>query len=759
MATLKASPRVPAPPGRLPLLALLLVALAGAALLAFADALSLLQRYVAAAGLSVAGCGLAALVLRRWSATAQPLLDNVRALATGRADARVPEGLGGFGDALGGEINRLGHQLAELRTRFDDQIGRASHRLRQERDQANEQLQQLRASASQWQSEVRAQSELWSSLSHELRTPLTGILGYAELLRRSGLNPEQAQQLDILDKSARALLAMINDLLDWSRIEAGRLRLNEDSFDLYDVVEDTLSLLAPMAYDKDLELVRIIYHDVPQRLRGDPQRLRQILTNLLSNAIKFTENGEVVLRVMQEREASGRTWLRCSVTDTGVGISADQQARLFQPFRQVGRPNASAGSGLGLSITRKLCELMGGEISLESTPGRGSTFSVLLPFKLAADAAAVRAHDERLAEHTLWLHEPHATARLALVHWLEFWGLRVRSSSTAAELADAVRNAGGAQRPDLVLIGLKPRATVDPAIRELLSLCRSQEPPLLALVASAALPVHETLRAAGAAACHPKCISRQRLHDELLRLLLPRDVAGSDKPLARQRAVVADNNAFNRRWLATLASNLGLEVTSTANGREALESWQRLRPQVVLLDARMPEISGAECARAIRNAEAVAGGDRCRIVAVSAHLEPDERKAFLDAGADGILIKPFNETELLRALSTEVPAATAPAARLVADPELLALLSEELPKQYEDLERALAAGELEPAREAAHTLRGTAAFYHLASLRQTTAALEEWLRRTTQLQQGPAIRRELEGVRRAVDDTLRAINR
>ncbi len=729
------------------------------ALLAAAPALTPLQRLAIAGGLAIVVLGLLTTVLKIWRATTTSLLDNTRALASGRSEARIPEGLGGFGDALGLEINRVALQLVDLRTRFDENLGRATHRLRQERDQANEQLQQLRASASQWQTEARAQSELWSSLSHELRTPLTGILGYAELLRRSGLNPEQAQQLDILDKSARALLAMINDLLDWSRIEAGRLRLNEDGFDLYDVVEDTLSLLAPLAYDKDLELVRIIYHDVPQRLRGDPQRLRQILTNLLSNAIKFTETGEIVLRVMQEREASGRTWLRCSVTDTGVGISADQQARLFQPFRQVGRPNASAGSGLGLSITRKLCELMGGEIELQSTPGQGSTFSVLLPFKLAAEATPSRTHDERLADHSLWLHEPHATARLALVHWLEFWGLRVRSFSTAAELADALRNAGSAQRPDLVLIGMKPRASVDPAIRDLLALCRSQEPPLLALVASAALPVHETLRAAGAAACHPKCLSRQRLHDEVLRLLLPRDAALSERPLARQQAVVADNNAFNRRWLATLAGNLGLEVTPTANGREALEAWQRVRPQVVLLDARMPEISGAECARAIRNAEAVAGGPRCRIVAVSAHLEPDERQAFLDAGADGLLIKPFNETELLRALSGAPPTTAAPAVRLVADPELLALLSEELPKQYSDLEQALTAENLEQARDAAHTLRGTAAFYHLASLRQTTAALEAWLRRTTQLQQGPAIRRELDGVRRAVEDTLRAIRR
>ena len=239
---------------------------------------------------------------------------------------------------------------------------------------------ELRRALAETQDSARAQSELFSNLSHELRTPLTAILGYADLLRRSGLNEEQGQQLNTLDKSARALLSMINDLLDWSRIEAGHLRLNQESFSLQDTVEDTTALLAPLAYEKALELVQIVYHDVPQRLAGDGPRLRQILTNLISNAIKFTENGEVVVRVMREREEGDRVWLRFAVSDTGIGIVPEQQRRLFQPFHQVGR-SSRGGSGLGLSITRRLAELMGGRVELESTPGQGSVFSAVLPFQ------------------------------------------------------------------------------------------------------------------------------------------------------------------------------------------------------------------------------------------------------------------------------------------------------------------------------------------------------------------------------------------
>ncbi len=732
---------------------LLGVALFAAALAAADWALTPWLRRGAALLLALLGLLLTVLILRRLAGDGDTLLRASRALADQRGDVRAAD-LPGLAGEIGAQINRIGQQLGSLRDQFEQRVGDATLRLRRERDQLSAQLQQLRASAGQAQDDARAQSELLSSLSHELRTPLTAILGYSDLLRRSGLNADQAQQLDTLDKSARTLLTMITDLLDWSRIEAGRLRLNEERFDLFDVAEDTCALLAPLAYDKQLELVRIVYHDVPRQLRGDPQRLRQILTNLLSNAIKFTEHGEVVLRVMQERESGGRTWLRFSITDSGIGISPEQQSRLFQPYRQVG--SGEGGSGLGLSITRKLSELMGGEVALESTLGRGSTFSALLPFKLAADAEGGRPHDARLAEHKVWVHEPHAMAQLALVHWLEFWGLQVRVFASAPELLESLRHAAATALPDAVILGLKPELIGNPTISALLATCRQQRPPLLALVASAALPVQQALRAAGAAACQPKSLSRQRLHDELAQLLALHEHDGSE-PLAGRRAVVADNNLINRRWLSTLCTGLGLDVVEAGNGREAFEAWLRHRPDIVLLDARMPELDGPGAARAIRKAEN--GLNPCHIVAVSAYLEPEERHQFLAAGANDVLLKPFDETQLLRTLAPVPVAAGRVTAKLAADPELLALLRDELPLQLAELEQAMAALDLPAARDAAHTLRGTAAFYHLASLRQTTAALEDWLKRATRLQQTPAARRELESVRRAVADTLAAIQR
>ena len=676
---------------------------------------------------------------------------TLRDLGSGRLEIRAPENLPGISGDLARDLNRLAQQYAELRGGLDARVAEQTLRLKRERDQFAAQSQALRTTAAREQEEVRAQSERLASMSHELRTPLSGILGYADLLRRTRLDDEQLEHLDTLDKSARALLSMINDLLDWSRIEAGRLKLDELRFDLYDTVESTIALLAPLAYEKDLELVRIIYHDVPRELRGDSQRLRQILTNLLSNAIKYTERGAVVLRVMGEREDAGRHWLRFAVSDTGIGIAADQRERLFQPFRQIGGSQVGS-SGLGLSISRKLAELMGGEISLESEPGKGSTFSVMLPFKLIAAAESAPQEDEPLGAHRVWLYEPHAAARLAWMHWLEFWGLTVDGFESPEALAEALFNTAPERRPALVMLGLMPKTLDTPAIAELLQRDRGTT-ALVVLINSVSPPLLERIRNGGATLCHPKSVTRRRLYQDLARLL--RQNADHGSTLSGQRALIADNNAANRRYLARLCATLGLDTTETADGREAYERWLAMRPDIVLLDAHMPVLDGPACARRIRAAEK--SGKHCRILAVSAHLEPEERQAFIDAGADAVLIKPFDDDQLLAALSPNLQRGAHAAARLAQDPELLALLREELPLQFAELQNAIESGKLEAARDAAHTLRGTAAFYHLAQLRQTTTAVEDWLRDADAIQPGPSTRRALSGVRSALDDALAAM--
>lgn len=679
---------------------------------------------------------------------ARQQIDLLRQLAAGRVETRAPVDWPGLAGELNLQINQTARLLAQYRDQIDQQIGQATTRLRQDLQRTQEKSELLRRALADVQDAARAQSELFSNLSHELRTPLTAILGYADLLRRSGLNEEQRQQLNTLDKSARALLSMINDLLDWSRIEAGHLRLNVETFDLQDTVEDTTALLAPLAYEKVLELVQIVYHDVPQKLVGDGPRLRQILTNLISNAIKFTENGEVVLRVMREKQEGERFWLRFAVTDTGAGIAPEQQRRLFQPFHQIGR-HMRGGSGLGLSITRRLAELMEGRVELDSTLGQGSTFSAVVPFRLGAPPE--KPLTPPLRDRLAWIVESHSIARLALTHWLEFWGLRVRAFDSPERLADALRHA--AALPDVVILGLKEIEADEPDVLAVCKLCEERHPPLLALVASASLDVHQGLRTAGAAACHAKSISRRVLQTELLRLMeMP---ATPERPLHGRRAIVADNNLVNRRYIAALCGGLGLQVTECDDGRDALTHWQQQPSDFVLLDAHMPELDGPGCARAIRALED--GDGRCRILAISAYLEPHERRDFLEAGADEILLKPFDERQLLRALVPSAAAAPPVSTKLTEDPDLLALLREELPQQFAELEAAWTATDIEASRAAAHQLNGTAAFYHLHGLRHSTAALETALKRAQGLDAGLAD--NLHAVRTAVAETLTSIAR
>ena len=680
------------------------------------------------------------------------LMRVARNLVNGRLEARASTHWWGVTGELADHLNSLAKMLSHARDHQDQMVMQTTTRLRLDQERLQELNTELRRALRESRDAARMQSELFSNLSHELRTPLTAVRGYADLLRKSGLKAEQEQHLDTLDRSARGMLGMINDLLDWSRIEAGKLRLHEDTFNLLDTVEDTTGLLAPLAYDKNLELVRILYHDVPRKLRGDAQRLRQILTNLVSNAIKFTNKGEIVVRVMREREEQHRVWLRFSVTDTGIGIAPDQQRALFQPFQQAGR--SMGGSGLGLSITRKLSELMGGRVELESEAGRGSSFSALLPFADMDHERTKPSPDTRLHERAAWVLEPHATARLALVHWLEFWGLRVTTYERPEDLSYALVDAKPNTLPSAVIVGARAADVSDQAFVNRLR-DWSGRAPLLVMVSSASLDLQARLRNLGAATVLPKSASHEALQFELMRLS---GATATGKRLQGRLALIADNNLPNRRYIVALCRELGLKTAEANDGAQALQIWSESHPEFVLLDARMPVMDGPACAREIRLRESQAddaGAKRCRIYAISAHLEPDERQTFLQAGADGILLKPFDGRQLFDLLSPgdrESPPTVA--TMLTSDPDMLQLLLEELPPQFSELEAAMTRADTGAARAAAHQLHGTASFYHLSALKESCATLERRLVRQPAPQEYAD---EIESVRSNLHETLHDI--
>ncbi|WP_428312147.1 ATP-binding protein [Hydrocarboniphaga sp.] len=666
------------------------------------------------------------LQLRRWGQLLRSLEQALRNIAQGRLEARLPSNLPPGLQEIGVQMNLVSQQMLGYRDQLEQRMQTAIGRLRLDLDRAKSELRLAHQNLGGVQKNFRQQSELFSGMTHELRTPLTAILGFSDLLRKTRLTEQQDDYLATLDRSARGLLSMLNDVLDWSRIEAGRLTLNIERFDLADAVEDVVALLAPLAYEKQLELVHIIYHDVPLQLEGDAQRLRQVLTNLLSNAIKFTEHGEVVLRVMKEREQGSRVWLRASVTDSGSGLTEQQRQRLFLPFEQFQGVSRQPGTGLGLTIVKKLVDAMSGSISVESEPGHGSTFSVLV--ELGASPGALQQWDH-LRNRNIWTCETHPTAGLALSHSLQFWGIEVTAFDDLSLLVQRLRHAPRQNRPDLVIAGLKPAELQQETMQTLGSLCMDAHPPLLALLTSASPSDQQEAIDLGAARALPKSVGRLQLYRELCDLVR----IGRAKPmLDGQTLLIADNNPSNLRYLAALGRELGATVLEARDGDQAVEIWRSRGCDFALIDYRMPGLDGLGVVRAMRAHELDRRVEtRTRVVATSAHLAPQERQALREAGADEVLIKPFDEAQLLRALTPgmtrELVRPAAGPSRLAQDAELLELLREELPLQLKDLEDAFSRGDAVAARAAAHTLNGSAAFYKLTQLKAAASDMEEQL--------------------------------
>ncbi|HZP13020.1 MAG TPA: ATP-binding protein [Nevskiaceae bacterium] len=691
--------------------------------------------------------------LARWQAT---LRDAARNLALGRLESRAPASAVGVTGELSESINSIGKQLLEAQDRYRGWMEQETGRLRRELSDERAKLRQLERSVEETETASRVKGELYAQISHELRTPLAAIIGYSDLLTRASLPGPIAEQVQTLSKSAHGLLAMVNDLLDWSRIEAGRLQLNDAPFDLEDCVEDVIAMLAPLAYDKNLELVHIIYHDVPRQLIGDAQRIRQLLTNLLSNAIKFTERGEVVLRVLKEREEPRQLTVLFRVTDTGVGLSPDQQRQLFQPYRQLG---TKPGSGLGLVITRKLAELMGGNVTVESAQGQGATFSANLLLGRQPEPPQAQAFD-RLRNSRVWVCEPHTTARLALLHSFEYWGMDVRELGSIAELREAAGRAG-ASRPDVVVVGMsraEAEQELQPVGDPVLPALQRMGVPALCLIASVSQSLHEAMKAKGATRALPKSVGRVALYQAISELISGQAVP--ETQLGGRTVLIADNNVANRRYIVALLQGLGAKTIEADDGREAVERWKEARPDAVLMDIRMPELDGLGAAREIRALENETDDKRTLIIGISAFFEQDERRKLALAGMDGDLLKPFDERQVLRmfarravapppAESKVVPTKAAPD-RLAQDAEMRALLREELPLQLRELEDAFAAGEMQRLRDAGHQIHGTAAFYRLAPLKQAAAALEGRVAHARSVEAEPRIRDDLSAVREAV---------
>ena len=556
------------------------------------------------------------------------------------------------------ERNRVEVELKEANRNLEEAIARAS-------DMA---VHAEKASV--------AKSEFLANMSHEIRTPMIGVIGMAELLLTTILDDKQRHLAETVLHSAAALLNVLNDILDYSKIEAGKLSLESIDFDVRECVEQVMQLFAEKADQKGIELACQVYDDVPLVLNGDSGRLRQILTNLVGNAVKFTERGEVVVRV--SNVDGGR--LCFEIRDTGIGIVPEAQAHIFEAFSQQDGTTTRkyGGTGLGLAISKQLVEMMGGKIAVESTVNSGSTFRFMLKMNISdLPQQPVSAHPAELKGVRVLVVDDNATNRDILHQQVLSWGMRNGCAANAQDALAILRKATASGDPyeltlmDMMMPGmngleLSRSIKADPDIAEL---------SIIMLTSLSNDCTLETLRKAGVSACLTKPVRQSQLYNCIAAAIRnascrkpAKKIENADIEKAHAfpgaRVLLAEDNAVNQEVARETLEYFGCHVDVVYNGQEAVDALLSSVFDLVLMDCQMPVLDGYEATRIIREKEAREAGDMpgqrygiCRvpIIALTAHAMQGDRERCLAAGMDDYLSKPFTLDGLLTVLKCWVP--------------------------------------------------------------------------------------------------------